>query len=67
MLADLQSLFAGEGCAGVNDDGCSGSAAAAAAAGLFDDVMDDLPLELAMKKSNSLAELLNGSLTAMQA
>jgi hypothetical protein len=66
MLADLQSLFgAGEGCGGVNDDGCSGGGAAAA--GLFDDVMDDLPLELAMKKSNSLAELLNGSLTAMQA
>jgi hypothetical protein len=66
MLADLQSLFgAADGC--VNDDGCSGGAAAAAAAGLFDDVMDDLPLELAMKKSNSLAELLNAGLTAMQA
>jgi hypothetical protein len=64
MLADLQSLFGpGEGCAGVNDDGCSGVAAAAAAAGLFDDVMDDLPLDLSMKKSNSLAELL----TTMQA
>ncbi|WIA22714.1 hypothetical protein OEZ86_009676 [Tetradesmus obliquus] len=64
MLADLQSLFGpGGGCAGVTDDGCSGVAAAAAAAGLFDDVMDDLPLELSMKKSNSLAELL----TTMQA
>lgn len=64
MLADLQSLFGpGGGCAGMTDDGCSGVAAAAAAAGLFDDVMDDLPLELSMKKSNSLAELL----TTMQA
>lgn len=56
MLADLQSLFASDGCAGVRDDGCSG--AAAPGGGIFDDVMDDLPLELAMKKSSSLAELL---------
>lgn len=62
MIADLHGLFGSPECA--NDEGCS---TAAAAAGLFDDVMDDLPLELAMKKSSSLAELLNAGLPAMHA
>eukprot|EP00878_Enallax_costatus_P005168 GHUV01005431.1.p1 GENE.GHUV01005431.1~~GHUV01005431.1.p1 ORF type:complete len:788 (+),score=342.73 GHUV01005431.1:251-2614(+) len=63
MLADLQSLFGPGDCS--KDEGCS--TAAAAAAGLFDDVMDELPLELAMKKSSSLAELLNAGLSPMHA
>ncbi|KAF8066265.1 ARR14 [Scenedesmus sp. PABB004] len=67
MLADLQSLFGpADGAAGVRDDGCSG-AAAAAAAGLFDDDMHDLPLGMALRKSSSLADLLNGGLEPMQA
>lgn len=63
MLADLQSLFGPADCA--RDEGCSTGTGAAAA--LFDDVMEDLPLELAMKKNSSLADLLHAGLPPIQA
>eukprot|EP00775_Hariotina_reticulata_P005146 gene5146-5386_t len=59
MLADLHSLFGSEEVV-VRDDGCS-----TAPADIFDDVVADLPLELAMRKSSSLAELITAGLPPM--
>lgn len=62
VLADLQSLFAASG----GDSGCAADGVDSAMDGeeLFVDALDDVPLGVAMRKSSSLAQLINAGLPA---
>jgi hypothetical protein len=63
MLADLQSFFAASGDSSCPQD-CADSALTDSN-GLFLDPLDDMPIDMGMRKNDSFAELINASLPGL--
>jgi hypothetical protein len=63
MLADLQSFFAASGDSCCPQD-CADSALTDSS-GLFLDPLDDMPIDMGMRKNDSFAELINASLPGL--
>ena len=63
MLADLQSFFAASGDSSCPQD-CADSAFTDSS-GLFLDPLDDMPIDMGMRKNDSFAELINASLPGL--
>jgi hypothetical protein len=63
MLADLQSFFAASGDSSCPQD-CADSALTDSS-GLFLDPLDDMPIDMGMRKNDSFAELINATLPGL--